>query len=184
MTRQRVRPVHSAEELSQIYAKPHNHFSCIDHRVRVAMTMVVAQTVDAGATSGADLSCGDGTILRNLNLGERYFGDFAPGYPIHGPIEQTLDRIPEVDIYVCTETLEHLDDPDTVLKRLRSKTKALVISTPVDNWDDNNLEHYWAWSRQDVEDMLVSAGFRVVVFTGLDLRPAGGYYCFGIWSCL
>jgi 2-polyprenyl-3-methyl-5-hydroxy-6-metoxy-1,4-benzoquinol methylase len=89
-----------------------------------------------------------------------------------------------VQLYICCETLEHLDDPETVLKAIRSKTQNLVLSTPVDAWRDiTNPEHYWAWDRAAVEEMLRSAGFTVAVYNALDLRPAGGEYCFGIWWC-
>lgn len=183
MTRQRLRPAYGAEDLARIYPKPHDHTRWIDHQMRVRMTAIVAQ--GAGRLhSGADLSCGDGAVLRSLDLAVRHFGDLAPGYEHTGPIEQTIGDIPDVDLFVCTETLEHLDDPDLVLKRIREKSGGLVLSTPVDAWDDTNPEHYWAWSRSDVEEMLAAAGFTVVVYACLDARGGvPGSYCFGIWGC-
>lgn len=180
--RTRLRDAYSNTELAEVYAKPHNHMTCVDHKIRVAMTILLAQTVVQDSVSGADLSCGDGTILRNLRLYDKHFGDFAPGYRYTGPIEQTIEQIPNVDIFVCTETIEHLDDPDTVLAKIRTKTRRLVLSTPVDNFNDTNHEHYWAWSREEVERMLTLSGFKVVVYTALDMRPSNGDYQFGIWS--
>lgn len=184
MRRQRLRPAYSDTDLARIYAVPHDHTQWVDHRLRVAMTVLVARSVDRGATTGADLSCGDGAILRALNLRERHFGDYAPGHRYTGPVEKTLAEIPDVHLFVCTETLEHLDDPDGVLKQVRDKTQRLVLSTPVDAWDDTNLEHYWAWDREAVEAMLTGAGFQVVVYAELDCRPSEGDYAYGIWSCL
>lgn len=186
MRRDRLRPAHTVEGLARIYAEPTNHFRWMDHRVRVAVTKVVAACcVDDAVQAGADLSCGDGAILRGLNLPIAYFGDYAPGHEYTGPIEQTILKIPDVDLFVCTETIEHLDDPDTVLTQIGWKADRMVLSTPIDAWGDTNVEHYWAWDREAVEEMLAGAGFRPVVFTALDLRPGNAAsYCFGIWGCL
>lgn len=165
-----------------VYATPHDHTRWPDHVVRVSMTILVARTV--AAASGADLSCGDGAVLRSLDLSERHFGDLAPGHPVTGPVEETVHLVPDVDLWVCTETLEHLDDPDVVLKAVRAKARHLVASTPVDAWEDPNPEHYWAWSRADVEDMLAAAGWTVELYTAVDFRACTpGGYCFGIWRC-
>jgi hypothetical protein len=130
----------------------------------------------------ADLSCGNGAILSAIPAETRYFGDFAPGHEYCGPIEQTIDELPEVDLFVCSETIEHLDDPDAVLATIRSKAWSLVLSTPVDAWHDSNPEHYWAWSRTDVEEMLTAVGWRTSLYSEVDFRPLGMPYCFGIWG--
>lgn len=185
MTRQRLRAAYSPEELAKVYPRPHDHTQWIDHQMRIAFTALVAHGVDRDATSGADLSCGDGTLLRSMPLREKHFGDLAAGYPYHGPIEETIEQIPSVDLYICTETLEHLDDPDSVLRQIRGKAGRLVLSTPVGAWGDTNPEHYWAWSREDVEAMLEAAGFKVQLYASLDLRMVGAdAYCFGMWGCL
>ena len=185
MTRARLRPAHSPTELAEVYATPHDHREFRDHHLRVAATIEVARWMadDEGVVRAADLSCGNGVILRSLGVPHPYFGDLADGHHFTGPIEETIQQIPDVDLYVCSETIEHLDDPDTVLKAIRSKTRLLVLSTPVDAWDDDNLEHYWAWSRGDVEEMLTAAGFEVVTYVAADMRPAGYPYRFGIWGC-
>jgi hypothetical protein len=186
MTRVRLRPAYSPERLAEVYATPHDHCGWSDHRLRVAATIEVARWLaeeDEGVRSAADLSCGDGAVLRGLKVEDRHFGDLAPGYPHTGPVEETIQQIPPVDLFVSAETVEHLDDPDAVLKAVRGRTRLLVLSTPVDAFDDDNAEHYWAWSRTGVEDMLFAAGFEVAVFTAVDFRPMGLPYCFGIWGC-
>lgn len=185
MTRVRLRPAHSPDELARIYAEPHDHTRWSDHRLRVAATAQLAAAVtEGGIGSAADLSCGDGAILSAVPAQVKYFGDLAPGYELTGPIEETLDRIPDVDLLVCAETLEHLDDPDKVLAKARRKARGLVLSTPVDAWQDTNAEHYWAWSRADVEEMLTASGFHPVVFMLLDFRMHGrSHYAFGVWGC-
>lgn len=186
----RLRPAHTPEALAEIYARPHDHRPWRDHHLRVAATTEVARWMIAAdpAVAAADLSCGNGAILRTLGaenpLLGLHLGDFAPGYQYTGPIEETIEQIPAVDLFVCSESIEHLDDPDVVLKGIRSKTRMLILSTPVDAWDDPNLEHYWAWSRPGVEAMLSAAGFETVVYSSLDFRMYGNdCYQFGIWGC-
>jgi hypothetical protein len=183
VTRQRLRPAYTDDQLAQIYAAPHDHLNWPDHRLRVNVTTEVARwAADGGVGAAADLSCGNGTILKATPARERHFGDYAPGHQYTGPIEKTITDLPEVDLFICSETLEHLDDPDTVLSAIREKTGILVLSTPVDAWDDDNPEHYWAWSRDAVESMLDLAGFTPLVYTAIDFRPMGWPYSFGVWA--
>jgi hypothetical protein len=181
--RTRLRPAYSSADLAEIYRTPHRHAEWPDHRARVAFTVLAANAISRGVTSGADLSCGDGAILRALPLQTRYLGDLAPGWDYTGPVERTIGEIPDVDLFVCAETVEHLDDPDAVLGTVRTKTQRLLLSTPVDALDDANPEHYWAWDREAVEEMLAGAGFKVEMYVAVDVRPSGGDYCFGIWAC-
>lgn len=185
MRRERLRPAHREDELCRLYDTRYDHTRWVDHQIRVAATLAVVPAIEGHSLSGADLSCGDGAVLRAMNLTTRHFGDLTPGYDHTGPIEQTVQQIPDVDVFVCTETIEHLDDPGAVLVAIGQKSARLVLSTPVDAWGDPNPEHYWAWDREAVEDMLTTAGFRVAVYAALDLRPQNSAsYCFGIWGCL
>jgi hypothetical protein len=177
------------ERLAEMYATPHQHTNFHDHLVRVDVTIAVARWLMKHGDVVADLSCGDAAIMhqlgREFDLRTRFLGDLAPGYPITGPIEETVDRLDDnsVNLFICSETIEHLNDPDDVLKKIRMKTQRLVLSTPVGNTDPGNPEHVWAWDRDDVEAMLTAAGFGVVVYNSLDLRPCGYPYNFGIWGC-
>lgn len=181
--RKRLRPAYTDEQLRDLYRTPHDHRRWPDHHLRVGVTIEVARWMAGdGVDAAADLSCGNGAILERVPAGRHYFGDFAPGYDIRGPIEQTIVDLPCVDLFVCSETIEHLNDPDLVLGRIRNRSRMLVLSTPVDAWDDTNPEHYWAWGRSDVEDMLTAAGWRPHVYATADFRPMGLPYCFGIWG--
>lgn len=180
----RLRPAHSPERLAEIYATPHDHRKWVDHHLRVDLTIALARWLArAGVRSAADLSCGNGAIIDALDAPNRYRGDFAPGYPIVGPLEETLHQIPTVDLYICSETLEHVDDPAAVLKLIRSKARSLVLSTPVEAWNDPNEEHYWAWDRAGVEELLAAAGFEVAAYATADFRHINPhFYCFGMWA--
>lgn len=184
--RQRLRPMPTDDELRRIYARPHQHRQWTDHRIRVDVTGALVHHMLRDGGTVADLSCGDAAIAKRLQSShgaQLVLGDFAPGYEYMGPIEETIHQIPKVDLFICSETIEHLDDPDTVLAAIREKTDRLLLSTPDGEVDDANPEHVWGWDSEAVEKMLRSAGFTPEMHTMLDLRPAGGTYCFQIWAC-
>lgn len=186
MTRKRLRPAYTEQELRDLYRTPHDHRRWPDHHLRVDVTVKVAQWMAGdGVGSAADLSCGNGAVLKEVPARRKFFGDYAygPDLEFHGPIEKTLTQLPQdVDLFVCSETLEHVDDPDAVLAQIRGRARRMVLSTPVEAWNDVNPEHYWAWSREDVEAMLTTAGWSPYVYTAVDFRPIGLPYCFGIWG--
>ena len=182
MTRVRLRPAHSAGELADLYRVPHDHTRWPDHVERVDATIRFAREFLVPPVGGvADLSCGSAAIARGIGASWLVLGDVAAGYEFHGPIERTVGEIGPVDVFVCCETLEHLDDPDKVLAAVREKARYLILSTPVDAWNDDNVEHYWAWSRADVDEMLVAAGWVPAAYR--ELRFAPFVYTFGVWGC-
>ena len=179
--RTRLRPVYTDDELQNIYAKPHSHTQFKDHILRVAKSIEILKEY-SDYKSIADLSAGDATIIDSLDAEIKFYGDFAPGYKLTGHIEDTIKDIPDVDLFICSETLEHLDDPDTTLKAIRTKTKYLFVSTPKGEDNDNNVEHYWGWDDVDVKEMLIKAGFDPVVYFLLELRQ-DYHYDYQMWIC-
>lgn len=185
MRRTRLRPM---PDLDAIYTSAYDHSKWADHVYRIHMLGVMAHHATPTGGVVADLSCGDAAIARRLiaTHGARaVLGDYVPGYEHTGPIEQTIHALTDgsVDLYVCTETLEHLDDPDEVLKVIRRKARYLLVSTPDGEWDDRNPEHVWGWDAEAVGSMLREAGWAPQVYGSLDLRPAGGEYVFQMWLC-
>jgi hypothetical protein len=188
--RVRLRPLPTQADLDRLYAAPHQHTDFADHRVRVDVTTAIAgHFLRAGGTV-ADLSCGDAAIARRLEASHSarlILGDYAAGdgYDYHGPIEQTISKLrwKEADLFICSETLEHLDDPDAVLGQIRQKTDQLILTTPDGETDDANPEHVWGWDADGVRELLAAAQFTPLVHTTLDLRPAGFVYAFQIWAC-
>ncbi len=176
--RTRLRPTVTPEELATVYAVPHDANRWEDHRVRVRETVSWIKQQVGPVDTAADLSCGNGAILDGIDAQTRIKGDFAPGYEIHGPIEETLPALDHVDLLVCSETLEHLDDPDAVLRTARDKATAICVSTPA--WETpqhNNPEHYWSWGLDDISQMLTVAGFNDQRLLLLPL----GFYTFQVW---
>lgn len=180
--RKRLRPKYSDEELAEIYSTPHSVCGdWTDHKLRLEATLRLAKLlIEPSDRTIADLSCGDGYLLKNLSVPVKIFGDFAPGYSYQGPIEKTIHEIEKVDIFVLCETLEHLDDPDLVLRLIRAKSSKLIVSTPLDEHTDENPEHYWGWNRRAVKCMLKDAGWMPMFYD--DTIPPFGYR-FQIWGC-
>lgn len=182
----KLREFYTANELAELYPQPHDHaIYGRGHGIRVNTTIQLAKDMayQVGASSVADLSCGNGEIAEALNIGTTILGDYAKGYQYSGPLEKNISRIQEVDLYICSESIEHVEDPSSVLNSIRKKSKALVLSTPIDAWYDTNEEHYWAWNRQDVETLMMNAGWTPDVFIMLDTTVFGEPYIYGMWGC-
>jgi len=180
--RTRLRPVYNDEELAQIYSEPHQHLEWKDHRLRVQMTIAFASWFD-GINSVADLSAGDAAIINAIPAATKYIGDFAPGYEFQGTIDETIDLIPKVDLFICSETIEHLDDPEATLLKIRAKTKAIIVTTPDSETDDKNPQHYWGWDSTGVQELLEATGFKPVIFNILKFNDSVFNYDYQFWGC-
>lgn len=177
--RVRLREKYSDGELARIYAKPHQHSHWTDHIIRVQASIGLLKGFKFG--TAADLSAGDASIINALDLKERHIGDYAPGYQYTGPIEATILQIPKVDLFICSETLEHLDDPDGVLLDIRNKARWLFVSTPLGEADNKNPEHYWGWDTKGVREMLERAGFQVQALSTLNFFSEDYVYDYQMW---
>lgn len=160
--------------------------------------------------SVADLSAGDGALVRGLrgagpHIDWSYVGDLNPGpeleqgwtsvrpgnLTLFNPLPlvlpdgvDILDRIrpsgSPVDLLVCSETLEHLDDPDGFLSRARLSARSILVTTPENETATDNEEHYWGWDSEAVSYMLHTAGWNTVdhrVFQPLTAQT----YSFQFW---
>jgi hypothetical protein len=151
--------------------------------VRVQATIATATYFASDCSTVADLSCGDAAIVNSLStIPNRFLGDYARGYAYSGPIEKTINEIPKVDLFICSETIEHLDDPDTVLRQIRQKTKYLVLSTPNGETSDSNPEHYWGWDNEEVAEMLSRAEFDPVIYQEVNFYEPQNIYNYQIWG--
>lgn len=106
------------------------------------------------------------------DYGEVY--GYQPQYT--GPFEKTLPAMGYVDLYVLSETLEHLEDPDEALRMIRPYCKYILVTTPI--WEEPEQPshgHLWTWRREDVEEMLEQAHFNPIQFLELSL--------WGMWVC-
>lgn len=176
----RLRPKYTDAQLQALYSKQEEQDQWADHKVRVHVMLGVAQ-IFGTVESVADLACGDGWVVDRISASRRYKGDLAEGYEFTGSIEQTVSEIPLVDLFILSG-LERIDDPISLLKKVRAKTQRLVLSTPNGESDpDMNPEHYWGWSNNVVLTLLKEAGFEPVCYAGLELTDYP--YDFQIWAC-
>jgi hypothetical protein len=179
--------------LALIYSEPYDHTRWDDHVVRVRTTIafgtLLARSLD-GCASITDLSCGDGAIAAGI-ADELAFdgtpptvtlGDYVPGWSLCGPIEETIGKIDPCDLFILSETLEHLDDPDAMLAAIRPRARALLLSTPAGERDTGNPQHYWGWDVEDVAAMLRATGWAPTMTTGIG--SPGDYYHFQVWGAV
>lgn len=181
MMRVRLRPAYDHAALRQVYPTAYDHTRWPDHIQRVQATIELAQRICPSPTSVADLSCGDAAITNALNAPTTILGDLTPGHELHGPIEDTIHQIGHVDLFICSETVEHLDNPDAVLVHIRKHATRLVLTTPIGETNTDNPEHYWGWDQEAVRDMLTAAGWKPVFQQDLVTTPR--YYDFQLWGC-
>ena len=81
-----------------------------------------------------------------------------------------------------SETIEHLDDPETTLSKIRTKTKALILSTPDGETGQSNPEHYWGWDMEGIRELLTSTGFSPAVSSRLEFIEPAFTYNYQIWG--
>jgi Methyltransferase domain len=173
-------------KLAEIYPRGYDHTLWGAHveRIDKSRELIDRYAARNRLTTVADLSCGDGALVQGSSHDwwERHLGDFNSGWKYQGRIEKTIWEIPQVDMFVCSETLEHLEDPDAILRRIHKVSRHLFISTPLSETNNANPEHYWGWGARDIAAMLTEAGWKTqqgVMFTPTSDR----YYTFQMWLC-
>jgi hypothetical protein len=169
---------YTEEELKALY-RGYDTNRWYDHiyRVNISAEMIRQYVAQTGAKLVADLSCGDRAVTKNLHVDELYLGDIAKENcgtgVVHGKIEDTIKNIPYVDLFILSETIEHVEDPDDLLQQIAIRSNALFLTTPLDETPNTNPEHYWSWGKEDIEIMLRDAGFmRTVFYSELDFGVA------------
>lgn len=180
----RLRPYPDADELTRMYARPHDG-SIPVHQERIALTIALGRQWFGPQQRVTDLSCGDGAqIPRGLETEHLYLGDLAPGYEFTGPLHDTVFQPPGGGLFVLSETLEHLNDPTDALASIRGRYDRLLLSTPWVGADeqDGNPEHVWAMDVVDVAWLLERTGWKARHFEVFDRRPHA--YRWQIWGCV
>lgn len=186
------------------YPDGYQHTGWPDHIERVDATVeFTARFADLfNVRTVADFSCGDAAVVRRLTAAcplvrKAYLADvninynlisdmgrFRPQGLYAGPLPDTLVELPPegVDLFICSETLEHVDDPDDLLRKLRERSRYLLVTTPEGETRDENHEHYWGWDSEAMGQMLHDAGWEAIdhkIFTPV----SSAYYRFQMWIC-
>jgi hypothetical protein len=179
-----IKRLRESVDMDALYSEQYCHNRWKDHILRVHLTASLAHWV-GNVSSVADLSCGDGAILdmvkKITHAKTAIYGDYAPGFAIRGPIESTIHEIPEVDLFVCSETIEHVDNPSYVLENIRKKTKHMILTTPLGEDTDDNPEHLWGWDEKGMSHLLGEAGFVKDVFTTMSCAIGNSTVEYQMW---
>ena len=193
--RQRIRPPMQPAELERLY----NSFvvGTLEEKAGYVKTYPDTRTFYNAALalgrgfpevkSIADMSCGSSYIP--FVLGQEYgveplLGDLIPGYQYQGTLQETVPQLPLVDLFICTETIEHVEDPDADLRLIRVHARNLLLTTPLDEPPDYSEGHLWRWDREGVEEILAGADFKIQAYIELDMTMGWSPHCrFGVWAC-
>lgn len=197
-----LRPFRDEAVEREVYSRTYDHTRWQEHRNRVMFTAqvirdyMVAQSALESPYFIADLSAGDQVLaLTAARMAGHYIypknvrlltGDIAPGCMLTAPISQSISLLADqsVDMFICSETLEHMQRPDWLLAEIRRVAKHAIISTPAwpddqPDWSDEaNEEHYWQWNTEALSMMLHEAGFTNLEFR---LLPEE-HYTYQIWT--
>lgn len=152
------------------------HLEQIPHQNRMYKSRDFVQLAydDFGIKSVVDLGCGDGGMLSLLSdLPIKAWGyDLQPTNIDHAIKERKVDarygnfltdNIDYADLAICTEVIEHLEDPHGFLKDLSTKVKFLIASSPNDETDIYHYEfHLWGWDMEGYTNLIQNAGFQVM----------------------
>jgi hypothetical protein len=192
--RRRTGPPFTREQLDESYRDPpppagydHVNLASCPNRWTFHNVCVAFGEGFGKVGSIADMSAGDGRIPRSLAAYsgiEPLLGEYTDkyGYPYVGTLQETVPQLPVVDLYVCTNTVEHLNYPDTDLRLIRQHCRNLLLACPIDEQDAEG-QHLWYFTRRGVEDMFEAAGFQRSAYCELDESPLWEHFKFGIWAC-
>lgn len=176
----KLRRFYNPSQLTQIYSHTYSPDSWPEHRERVARTIEIAQQLidEYELKSVADLSCGNGAIVDALRVADKLKNDISTAGT---SIEERVLMMEPVDLFICTETIEHIEAPWTVLEHVAQRTKWLLLSTPLDEDPSiGNYEHYWSFELRDVMTMLDHSTFYAASYELLG-KPHWTY-SYQIWT--
>lgn len=190
----RLREYPTEAELAEFYSEPYDHKRWEDHKQRVQWTIgILGPFVDKQNICYAfDPACGDGTILRSLPADvDKHFGDLvlAPHVDVIGPLEDTIpahathwdDSNPCESLLILTEIIEHVKDPEQVLRLAHDNFEWLLLTTPINEIREKhfNPQHVWAWSQDEMRDLLKRTGWNTLYGAALNTF----YYDYQLWIC-
>lgn len=126
-----------------------------------------------------DFGCGGGYILENLSCKEKYGVEINKsaqadakkrGIKVYEKIEKIPKNI-KFDVVLSHHTLEHLENPFEILKRINKSLKkggATIHIVPVDDWrfqkkyfKENVNKHLYTWTPLLLGNLFEKCGFTI-----------------------
>jgi len=182
------------------YQVVRDNFIWRDHVLRLLMTAGAIAWLKPETVM--DPACGDASIVKAAHklspIREAYLGDISVpqisalwghdfGFVTElwaGDALEFMAKHPKCDVVVLTEILEHVLDPNELLRRARTAGAYLVMSTPLNESPNvGNHEHLWSWDAPDIRDMLSVAGWNPIAYTEIRFSQPGFPYTFQLWVC-
>lgn len=152
--------------------------------------------------SVCDPACGDAAVVMRAHdlspITSAVLGDLSPDtlarlvpddlpFAVEkrvGDVFETIDSLDHVDAIVLTEILEHLEDPDTLLRLAATKASWLVASSPiVPDGLDHTAQHLWAFDMDGYRDMLTCAGWKPMAWLTANCVEHPYSAGFQVWGC-
>lgn len=180
----RLRRDYTEEELQAVYAKPNDYTHWQYHVCRVNLTISWGLnyfTKNEGVV--VDLSAGQRPDIAYAFSDNPILGDYAyrDGYQLHGKIEDTIKSFNEgsIDLFILSETIEHVSDPFSLLREIRHRSKKLILSTPDGETTPHNHEHYWGWDVEGMRSVLHQTGWNPLSVVTMDISDCKTQ----VWVC-
>lgn len=156
----------------------------------------------AAPRSVCDPACGDATVVMRAHdispIASAVLGDLSPD-TLNGLVPRdlpfavdrrvgdafsTIESLDHVDAIVLTEILEHLEDPDALLRLAGTKADWLVASSPiVPDGLDHTEQHLWAFDIEGYREMLVETGWKPAVWLTANCTDHPYRAGFQVWGC-
>lgn len=158
--------------------QPHvNHIANWVHQARLKSAAGTAECLAEGRREEhliCDIGSCDGGLLELIDPKFNAFGyDVIHSSIDYGRNVRKVDlrwgnvvkdkSLPLAPIVVCTEMLEHLEDPHQFLRDLRGREVlyAIFSSPHSETVDHHEWNHAWAWDREGYAKMISDAGWKI-----------------------
>lgn len=123
-----------------------------------------AEGARAAGTSVLDVGCGDKPYYPFFREATSYVGldvQQNPNADLHGAVEAIPAEDNSFDIVLCTQVLEHVDDPAQAVRELHRVTAPggrVLASTHGTQVYHPNPDDYWRWTHTGLERLFTANG--------------------------
>lgn len=127
-----------------------------------------------------DLGCGDKPYRKYVRA-KKYIGVDRKDGDLTADVLHTPLKNNSADTVLCTQVLEHVQDPQQLFRESRRILKpggCLILTTPMVWPIHDEVDDYWRFTNLGLIHLTKTAGFKVI-----DCRPMGGFIS-AIWQMI